>query len=62
MENDNTYGMLCQLYCFEIADSNCSTAGDAITKLKRGPVNIPEVVYNLSCDGDKWLDTEFELP
>ena len=62
VSNNPTWGLLCQTYCFEKAIGNCQNADDAVKRLKRGPPNIPEIVYNLTCSGEKWTDTEFVLP
>ena len=38
--------------------SKCDTA---VERLKKGPVNIPELIYNSSCSGDKWTDEDFDM-
>jgi hypothetical protein len=37
---------------------DCNNAGAAVNRLKKGPANIPEVIY----DGAKHTDGDFQIP
>jgi hypothetical protein len=41
-----------------VLDGDCADSGAAVTRLKKGPANIPELEYA----GDKYVDSDFTAP